>query len=150
MSTSYTYPQIVQICNYLMASNVAFEARPAADLLLPNTWEVMTRAGHDQPWVSFDLTSINLTAVNNFLTITHTAGASTPYGPTNPPGLSAAELAAIARYLEVTGAAKFARPTDDGRVMTSPDGQQWAVYPTSVEFNFPAAAAAVQALLGHP
>jgi len=132
-----------------MLSNLAFEARPAAGLHVTDPWSVMTRAGHNQPWVNFDLSSINLTAVNNFLTITHTAGPLGPYGPDNPPGLSVDELGAIARYLEVTGAAKFARATDDGRVLTSPDGQQWTAYVTSTEFNFPAAQAAVQAIVGH-
>jgi hypothetical protein len=148
MSTSFTYAQIVQICNYLMLSNQAFEARPAAGLHVTDPWSVMTRAGHNQPWVNYDLTNINLTAVTNFLTITFTAG-PLPNGQDGPVGLSVDELKAIARYLQVTGAAKFARATDDGRVLTSPDGQQWTVYETSVEFNFPAAQAAVQAIVGH-
>jgi hypothetical protein len=130
-----------------MLSNLPFEARPAAGLHVTDPWSVMTRAGHLAPWVSFDLTSINLTAVVNFLTITRTAG-SFLYGADNPIGLSADELAAIARYLEVVGIFKFAR-VDGDRVLVSQDGQQWTVYPTSTEFNFPAAAAAVFAIVGH-
>lgn len=146
----FTYQQVVQISNWAMLTDQAYEARPAAPLTIGAPWAVQVRAGHDLPWANFDLSAIDMTAVNNFLSITSSGAGAHVYGPDNPVGLSAAELGLIARYLEVTGAAKFARATDDGRVMTSPDGQSWTVYPTSTEFNFPAAQAAVVALLGHP
>ena len=146
MSTSFTYQKIVQICNWAMLTNQVYEARPGAPLQIGNPWQVQTRAGHDQPWVNFDLTNVNMTAVTNFLTINCPEGGHQLYGPA---GLSPTELAAIVRYLTAVGGYMYAR-ADGDRILTSNDGQSWSVYETSTEFNFPAAQAAVIALLGHP
>jgi hypothetical protein len=149
MSQSFTYAQIVQICEWLMASGAAWEARPAADLTLPNTWEVQTRAGYAQPWQAYDTSGINMVTVEQYLFSIAGSNQSRPqpYGPDNPVGLSASELQQILLYLTVAGGFKFAR-LDGDRVLTSPDGIAWSVFSTSTEMNFPAMTAAVKAIRG--